>query len=450
MSPDIDELRMIHNRHSWLPFTQMKLAPEPLLVQEAKGLWLTLAGGRRVLDGIGSWWVNTYGHANPKINEALREQAATLEHVIYANFVHEPGLRLAQALSERTSHQLPRVYYSDNGSTAMEIALKMAYQFFRNQGERRERIVCLSNGYHGDTFGAMAAGARSIFHSVFEPLLFEVHHLTAPSCTQEGLDNEDKALEEMSEALHALEDYFDRYGEQICCLVLEPLIQGAGGMNFYAPAYLKKARQLCDRYGVVLVADEVFTGAGRTGPYFAFERAGVWPDIAALSKGLSGGYMPFAATLASERIYEGFLSDDRMHTLYHGHSMTGSPLGSVAALASLALYGELNIGERLKQIEALHREGLQRLMQEAGEWVNRPRCLGSVAAFELAADLPYGVPVSMLVSRAALDEGLFIRPLGGTVYLCPAFVASDEEMAFIYEALSRLLKRMPQILRTST
>lgn len=221
-------------------------------------------------------------------------------------------------------------------------------------------------------------------------------------------------------------------------------------MNFYAPAYLKKARQLCDRYGVVLVADEVFTGAGRTGPYFAFERAGVWPDIAALSKGLSGGYMPFAATLASERIYEGFLSDDRMHTLYHGHSMTGSPLGSVAALASLALYGELNIGERLKQIEALHREGLQRLMQEAGEWVNRPRCLGSVAAFELAADLPYGVPVSMLVSRAALDEGLFIRPLGGTVYLCPAFVASDEEMAFIYEALSRLLKRMPQILRTST
>ncbi|EHQ05254.1 adenosylmethionine-8-amino-7-oxononanoateaminotr ansferase [Leptonema illini DSM 21528] len=446
----IKELRTIHSRHSWLPFTQMKLAPEPLLVEEASGIWLTLSGGRRVIDGVGSWWVNTYGHCNATINRALADQASTLEHVIYANFVHEPGLRLAQALSERTSHHLPRVYYSDNGSTAMEIALKMAYQFFRNRGEVRDRIVCLANGYHGDTFGAMAAGARSIFHTVFEPLLFSVDHLAAPSCSQQGLDDEGVGLAEMQQALLSLENHFEQFGDRICCLVLEPLIQGAGGMNFYSPAYLKKARELCDRYGAILIADEVFTGAGRTGPYFAFERAGVWPDIAALSKGLSGGYLPFAATLASERIYEGFLSDDRMHTLYHGHSMTGSPLGCVAALASLSLYDNLQIGDRLQKTEALHRRGLASLMQSAGELLGRPRCMGSVAAFDITADLPYGVPVSMKISEAALDEGLFIRPLGGTVYLCPAFIATDAEIAEMYDALGRLVKRLPQILRMST
>jgi adenosylmethionine-8-amino-7-oxononanoate aminotransferase len=445
----IKELLAIHSRHSWLPFTQMKLATEPLLVEEADGIWLKLPGQRRVIDGIGSWWVNTYGHCNPIINRAIVDQAETLEHVIYANFVHEPGLRLAKALSERTSCHLTRVFYSDNGSTAMEIALKMAYQFFKNRGEERDRIVCLENGYHGDTFGAMAAGARSIFHTVFEPLLFEVDHLRAPSCSQHGLEDETVGRKEMEEALQSLDDYFERYAERICCLVLEPLIQGAGGMNFYSPFYLKKARELCSRSGAILIADEVFTGAGRTGPYFAFERAGVWPDIAALAKGLSGGYLPFAATLASERIYEGFLSDDRLHTLYHGHSMTGSPLGCAAALAAISLYESLCIGDRLKEVEALHRRHLMALMKSS-DLVAHPRCMGSVAAFDIVADIPYGVPLSMKISQAALEEGLFIRPLGATIYLSPAYIATDAELEEMYDALSRLLKRLPQILRIST
>lgn len=439
----LTELISLHKEHSWLPFTQMKTAPEPILATSGQGVWLNLSNGQKVIDGIGSWWVNTYGHSNPIINKAIANQSEKLEHVIYANFVHEPGIELANKLSKLSNHQLKRVYYSDNGSTAVEIAIKMAYQFFQNQGQNRSRIVCLKNGYHGDTFGAMSAGARSIFHKVFEPLLFEVDHITAPSCSQAGLDNQQTAIQEMGQAIQDLEDHFSKYGDQISCLLLEPIIQGAGGMNFYHSHYLKRAREICDQYGALLIADEVFTGAGRTGPFFAFEKAGVWPDLSAVSKGLSGGYIAFAATLATEKVYNAFKSDNRVHTLYHGHSMTGSPLGCAAALASLSIFKDQSIQNRLTEIELLHRKKLNWLAEsDVGHWVQNQRCIGSVVAFELTWDVSYGAPKWIELGKIALEEGLFFRPLGNTVYLCPAFTITDNEIEQIYDSIRRILKRL--------
>ena len=445
------ELRAIHEQHSWLPFTQMKYAPEPSVVTGGDGVYLTLEDGRRVIDGIGSWWVNTYGHSNVVLAEVLAKQANELEHVIFANFVHEPALRLAQKLSEKTNHQLPRVYFSDNGSTAVEIGIKMAYQYFKNRGEDRGRIACLANGYHGDTFGAMSAGARSIFHKPFEPLLFDVDHLLSPACSQQGLDDEAVGRQEIDLAIRSLESHFEQYGDRTCCLLMEPLIQGSEGMFMYSAAYLRRARQLCDEFGVILIADEVFTGAGRTGPYFAFERAGIWPDIIASAKGLSGGFLPFAVTLASNKIYNGFLSDDRSHALYHGHSMTGSVLGCSVSLAAIDLYEKLNVAERLRVVEQRHKRGLSELQNSnVGEWVSRPRALGSVMAFDLAADIDYGALTSKLISEEAMKHGLFLRPLGGTMYLCPAFTITDDELDEAYHAISLTLKALPQILRKST
>lgn len=453
----------LHARHSWLPFTQMSSA-DPLLVRGGEGVWLELEDGRRVIDGIGSWWVNTWGHANPRIARAIADQASRLEQVIYANFVHEPGLRLSARLSEKSHHRLPRVFFSDNGSTAVEIALKMAYQFFRNAKEERDVIVCLENAYHGDTFGAMAAGGRTAFHRVFDPLLFDVVHLPAPSCSDAGMQNPDLAATEMEEALEALDRVFAESGGRIACVLLEPLIQGAGGMRMYHPLYLREARRRCDESGALLIADEVFSGSGRTGPFFAFERAGVWPDLAAVSKGLTGGFLPLAATLATETIYAGFLSSEPLHTLYHGHSMTGSPTGCVAALAALDLFDEATgraaptSGEaseegdaalHRKTIEAMERRGRMHLHAlaagPAGHLVTNARALGSVTAFDLSRSVRYGSSFARAFTGAALEEGAFLRSLGGTVYTAPAFNMTADEQATLFGALERALLRVQHL-----
>ena len=318
--------------HVWHPYTQAQTAPAPLPVVRAEGVWLELADGRRVLDGISSWWVNLFGHNHPRLNAALAAQAETLEQVIFAGFTHEPAARLAAELVTLAPAGLSRVFYSDDGSTAVEVAMKMAIQQWRNRGEERRRIfVALEHAYHGDTFGAMAAGGDPVFHGAFADLMCEVLRAPVPSCEAE-----------VGGAVAALEALLDREEDEVAAVLVEPIVQGAGGMRLHPPSFLRGVREATRARGLPLIADEVFTGFGRTGKMFACEHAGIAPDLLCLSKGLTGGYLPLAATLASEEIYAAFLSGERGRAFFHGHSYTANALGCAVARASLALFAETN------------------------------------------------------------------------------------------------------------
>ncbi len=300
-----EQLLAYHNRHAWQPFTQMKLAPEPVFIERGQGSTLYTREGKAIIDGIGSWWVNVHGHSNPTMNAAIAEQMERIEHVIYAGLAHEPATVLAARLSGTTGERLPRVFYSDNGSTAVEIGLKMAFQYFSNRGEsERCEFVALGDGYHGDTIGTMSVGARSVFHEMYAPLLFPVHLLPTPRAPFEVFrDRDAEALEHLAPALDAFKKLLAERGDKICGIIVEPVVQGASAaFNMYPPVFLKEVRRLCDEYGAFLISDEVFTGCGRTGTFYATEHADIWPDILCISKALSGGYLPFAATLQAHAL----------------------------------------------------------------------------------------------------------------------------------------------------
>ncbi|MCB1164861.1 MAG: adenosylmethionine--8-amino-7-oxononanoate transaminase [Leptospiraceae bacterium] len=432
----------IYEKHVWQPFTQMKLAHVPYKIDRAEGVYL-YEGDRPIVDAVGSWWVNLFGHCNARINDAVIAQLQTLEHAMYAGMTHEPALRLSQQLSARSGHALPRVFFSDNGSTAVEIALKMAYQFYQNAGrpEKRE-FIALTDGYHGDTIGTMSVGTRSVFHKLYEPLLFDVHHVASPSADF-NFGEARVETSQMDAALSDLEKLLNARGAQICGFIVEPLIQGAGGMRFYPPEYLREAKRLCQKHEVFLIADEVFVGAGRLGSYFAFEKAGVWPDLIALSKGLSGGYFPFAATLATEEIYQGFYSDDRMHTLFHGHSMTGNPSGCVASLVAMELYDEMEQNGVVQELESWHRRFLVNLMEgPAGKHVRNCRYIGSVAALDVNLDSGYTGTFAPQMLARSIAKGALIRPLANTVYITPPLTIEEEQLDLVYEVLESSLEEI--------
>ncbi len=438
------DLLEYHRRHAWQPFTQMKLAAEPLFIERGEGVRLFTRDGKAIIDAIGSWWVNVHGHSNPYINQAIHEQMQRVEHVIYAGLAHEPATVLAKRLSETTGDRLPRVFYSDNGSTAVEIGLKMAFQWYANAGQtERKEFVALGDGYHGDTIGTMSVGARSVFHEMYAPLLFPVHLLPTPRAPFEVFNDDEAALTHLAPSLQALEKLLAERGDKICGLILEPVVQGASaGFNMYPPVFLKKVRELCDAHGVFWISDEVFTGCGRTGKFYASEYAGVWPDVICISKALSGGYLPFAATLASEKIYEGFYSDDRKHTLFHGHSMTANPLGCAAALASLDLIDADREKDfaGIRELERLHREHLAELKAgPAGGRIRETRCLGSVAAVELDFPAQYTAEFGWRLMPAAIARGVLLRPLGNVVYMTPAFTIQPDELAEAYRVLGECL-----------
>jgi len=435
-----ERLLAAHARHAWQPFTQMKLAGEPVVIARGAGTTLETIGGETVLDAIGSWWVNIHGHNNPAINAAIEEQLHKIEHVIYAGLTHEKAIELSSALSETTGDRLPRVFFSDNGSTAVEIAMKMAFQYFVNAGTGKKReFATLDGGYHGDTFGAMAAGARSVFHEAFEPLLFRVHHAPFPEIPFARQNDEAECDRLLRPAIDALEHLFAQHGENLCGFLLEPLLQGAGGMRIYPASYLRRVRELCDRYEVFLIADEVFTGIGRTGTMYACEQSGIWPDLIALSKGLSGGYLPFAATLATEKIYEGFNSENRLHTLFHGHSMTGSALGCAAALASLTLMRDENRLADVKRIAGDHKRRLGDLASGGlAAKIRETRWIGSVGVVEFNLDERYTGNFGWEFHRRALEKGVLLRPLGPVVYLAPPYTTSDDELDRIYRVIDEI------------
>ena len=419
--------------HLWHPTTQVATSPEPLQVARAEGCLLELKDGRRLIDAISSWWVTLHGHADPSIAAAIGRQALQLEQVIFANFSHAPAEQLATRLAALTG--LERLFFSDNGSTAIEVALKIAWQWWRNQGSERRQLIAFEGAYHGDTFGAMAVGDRSIFTTPYDELLFDVARISWPH-THWGdtsvEERETKALQQLERALAA----------PTAAVILEPLIQGAAGMHMVRPAFLRAAAERVKGAGALLIADEVMTGFGRSGALFASQRAGIQPDLMALSKGLTGGFLPMGVTMASERLYRGFVSQKPEHTFFHGHSFTANPLGCAAALASLDLLQ--HNPERYQQFESRHTPLLEELVQQSA-LIRRARCMGTIAAFELdAGQRSYLNPIGKALQRLCLERGVYLRPLGNVVYLLPPLCISDAQLQQCYEAIGSSINDLAQ------
>ena len=408
----------------WHPYTRHGDAPGPVPIARAVGAYLFDTRGRPIFDAISSWWVTLHGHAEPTIARAVSEQAARMEQVIFAGFTHEPAARLADELVARLPQGLTRVFFSDDGSTAVEVALKIALQYWRNRGTRRPAVAALEHAYHGDTFGAMSVGARGLFTRAFDDHLFEVARLPDPS---EG------------DPVAALGALLDARGGEIAAVIVEPRLLGVAGMRVWSADTLRALRVLTAERGVPLIADEVLTGFGRTGPLFACRGAGITPDVMCLSKGLTGGFLPLGVTAVREELFEAFRGPEPQRALYHGHSYTANPIACAAARASLALLDGACAARR-SAIERAHERHLAALASHPA--VRRPRVLGTMGAFDLAGDAAYQGPVGRALGEFALGEGVLLRPLGNVVYLLPPYCATAEDLAGAYAVIAAFLERM--------
>ena len=431
----------LDRRHVWHPFTQAQTAPDAIPITSAKGIHLYAEDGREFLDLISSWWVNLHGHAHPTIAAAIAKQAHTLEQVIFAGFTHQPAAQLAHELVQRLPKGLTRVFFSDDGSTAVEVALKMALQYWRNHGEgQRTRFLAFEGGYHGDTVGAMSAGKGSGFFNTYGSLLFEVGLLPFPE-TWDG-DTEVEAKEQA--ALVRLDEYLAAHGNTLAAVIMEPLIQGSSGMRMCRPEFLQALAARLRAAGILLIFDEVMTGFGRTGAMFASLKAQVTPDIICLSKGLTAGFLPMSVTVATEAIYAAFLGDSFDRALVHGHSFTANPLGCAAALASLQVFEDEQTLAKLPLIEAWHRQGLATLA--AHPMVQRVRVMGTIAAFDVAvADAGYTSPIGAHLKAFFHERGLLLRPLGNVVYLLPPYCINEQELVQAYSVILSALESLSPI-----
>ena len=428
----------------WYPYTQMRGLAPPLEIVRGFGAWLEAADGRRYLDAISSWWVTLHGHAEPRIAAAIAAQARQLEQVILAGCTHPAAEALAERLLAVVPAGLQHVFYSDDGSTAVEVALKMAVQCWQQRGQpERSEFIALEHAYHGDTVGAMSVSARSPFTAAFDAWLLPVGRAHTSYCYRcpVGRRRESCSIE----CLASLERQLEERQGRVAAVIVEPLLQGAGGMIVQPPEFLRGVRRLCDRHQALLIADEVLTGFGRTGSMFACEQAGVSPDILCLSKGLTGGFLPLAATLCRDEVYAPFLSDDRRRTLFHGHSYTGNPLGCAAALASLDIFASEPVFERIAAIAAGHARRLERL--RAHPQVGDTRQAGTVAALELrrgagAESEAYLDAAGPRIQRFALAHGVLLRPLGRVVYVLPPYAISAGELDRIWDVIEASLNEL--------
>ncbi len=421
----------LDRRHAWHPYTQHAQERDPIVISRARDASLFDEEGREILDLISSWWTCGHGHSHPEINKALCTQANNFEHAMFAGFTHRPAAELSARLAQILPGTLNRVFFSDNGSTAIEVALKLSYQYWRNQGEeRRLRFLAFDGGYHGDTFGAMAVGKGSGFFSLFDELMFKVTALPFPD-TWRG-DDEIAAKEAI--ALEALDRELADGGIDISAMIIEPLLQGAGGMRMCRPEFLRLVTERVQAAGIPVIYDEVATGFGRTGTMFALEQAGVIPDIICLSKALTSGYMPMSVTVAKDEIFEHFLGDDFGRALAHGHSFTANPLACAVALRSLELFDEEHTLKKIAAISAQHERFLDE--RETSDNVIRLRCLGSILAFDLKdAGEGYKSGTSEFLRDYFLRRGLNIRPLGSTVYLMPPYCTTENELERAYSGI---------------
>jgi adenosylmethionine-8-amino-7-oxononanoate aminotransferase len=404
----------------WRPFFQHAVEPTPPTIVEASGAWLTTDSGDRILDAISSWWVITHGHRHPAIIEAIRKTSERLDQLIFASVTHEPAERLARELVALAPEGLAHVFFSDSGSTAVEVALKMALGTFRNRGEARTRVAVLEGGYHGDTIGAMSVGERGVFNAAYEPLLFDVVRLPFPRAGAEQA------------TLDALEAA-GRAGE-LAAVLVEPLVLGAGGMRMYGADTLAELARATREAGALFVADEVMTGWGRTGALFACEHAGVAPDILCTSKGLTGGALPLAATLATAEIFDAHRSTDRSKTFFHSSSFTANPIACAAALANVGVWRDEPVAERVATLAAGHTARLRRF--DGDERFANARACGTIAAVDLRVDDPgYLAEVGPKLRAFFLGRGLLVRPLGETIYLMPPYCVTELELDRLYDAI---------------
>lgn len=425
--------------HVWHPFTQMKdyWTMDHLLIERAEGLFVYDKDGNAYYDTNASWWVNVHGHSHPRIRAAIDRQLQAFDHVMFSGLTHAPGIELAEKLVALTPDGLNRVFYSDNGSTAVEVAMKMSFQYWRNMGKpEKTTFIYMDHAYHGDTLGAVSVGGVDLFHGVFKPLLFHAHKTPSPVG--------DVTLDA---AVAALRTLLETHADSIAAMVVEPLIQAAGGMLIYDAAYLQAARALCTEHGVHLIADEVATGFGRTGTLFACEQAGITPDMLCLSKGLTAGIMPMSVTMCTDAVYEAFFDDyESLKTFFHGHSFTGNPLACAVALENLKLFEETQLLAHVQATSPVLQQHFQAL--GAHPHVANIRGIGMIAALDLVEDAatgaayPWTERVGFRVYQAGLKHGLLLRPLGDTLYVWLPLIATKADIVDIVARIDRVLTEL--------
>jgi adenosylmethionine-8-amino-7-oxononanoate aminotransferase len=424
----------------WHPFTNELLDPPPLRVSRAAGAYLFTSDGRKIIDAISSWWVNLHGHGNARIAAAIAEQARKLEHVILAGFTHDAAEELATRLRKWVHPELTYMFFSDDGSTAVEVGLKLAVQYFQNlEQAQKHEIVAFSHGYHGDTAGAMSVSDESPFTKPFNSMRYPVHRVHSAYCYRcpVGLKRESCRVE----CLNQLEELLRQRSEQIAAVIIEPLLQGAGGMIVHPVEFLQKIRALCTRYDVLLIADEVLTGFGRTGKMFACDLANVAPDLMCVSKGITGGFMTMGVTFCTDRVASAFRSEDRLHTFYHGHSYTGNALACAAANTSMQIFDDEPVFDRIAGIARIHSERLAQLRKF--NQVGDTRLIGSIGVLELRADdAGYLSALRPKLYSFFLERGVLLRPLGNVVYVLPPYVIRPEDLHRVYDVIAEAVETL--------
>lgn len=416
----------------WHPFTQEKTADPVILIEKGKGSYLYDNNGKAYLDLVSSWWVNIHGHANEEIARAIYEQSMTLEHVIFAGFTHKPAIEICQRLNSILPDPLKKFFFSDNGSTAVEVGLKMCYQHYINRGvNNKTKFLCFDGAYHGDTVGSMSVSIGSGYHDKFQKLCFPVISVPFP----ETWFGDEQVGKKEDESISVLTEHLTSGGaDSIVAIIIEPLIQGASGMRMCRPQFVKRTVDLVRQYDVRVIFDEIFVGFGRTGTYFALEQTECVPDVICLSKGLTGGFLPLALTVTTDEIYESFLSDDADKTFYHGHSYTANPLGCSAAIASLKLLTNPSTQQSLKDINESHSTHLFKLQNDHSDIIEHARIIGTVAAFNLKD----GTKVKNF-KQNCLKNGILLRPLGRTFYLLPPYCTTKDELDKVYATIAEIV-----------
>lgn len=439
-------------KYIWRPFTQMKSLEDdsnkPIVIKKGKGIYLEDVDGNKYIDAVSSWWVNTLGHSNKRINKAIAKQANKIEHVIFAGFTHEPAVKFSKKLVEMLNNNLKHVFFSDNGSTAVEVALKMAYQYQVLKGHpEKKKFIALKNSYHGDTLGAVSVGGVDMYHKLYKPLLFEVRQAESPYCYRcpMGCCKENCNIE----CLSSVENILKEEAQNIAGIIIEPLVQAAGGMIMYPAEYITKLRDICDKYNILLIDDEVAMGFYRTGKLFAYEHAGVVPDIICAAKGITAGYMPLSITVTTDEIYNAFYDDDTdgYKTFYHGHSYTAYPLALSVALENLNILKEMNIEEYLKPKIAKFSKELEKFRSHKN--VGDIRQTGMICAIELVKDKTTKEPfryedgIGKKIYLEGLKLGAILRPMWNCIYFITPYIITEKEIEKLtdiaYEALNKVL-----------